>query len=510
MDRELFLCDVCAIEASTVQMRSPVVRATCVCIALSAGLGCLVACGSGGPQAAGPDAGADAGPRPAQDAGRDGQISDGPSSDATQGPDALADTSGGPADSASSDSTSGEVGTGDASDGAAAEAGAADSSVPDVGPPDTGPIDSGVPDAIVVGDASCALIQPTGSTAVAYQIDPAHTGQQAGDTLSLPLCQRWLTDLGGFASYPLVSGGRVFVTVAGGGGFKSALYALDQHTGAILWGPIDLGGSYPWSNAAYDAGHVFVVNSDGVLAAFDATTGAKSWQVTLSDVSQAPPTAMAGFVYVSVHGTVSAVTEAAGVVAWSAPVQDGDESSPAVSSSGAYVSYACNQAYDFSPATGTLLWHAAGGCSGGGGKTVSLFGNEVYTRDDTDLILDAVTGAQQGTYSSMFIPAFSATAGYYTPDYKVVATTLATGTPLWTFSSDQIVTAPLVVGSHVVVGSLAGTLYALAAADGTVASSVALPEILGPDEQNVSAPLAGFAAADGMLFVPAGTAVVAF
>jgi outer membrane protein assembly factor BamB len=406
-----------------------------------------------------------------------------------------------------------DTSAGDARDGTAGDATAdstADSSVPDVGPPDTSPMDTGVPDAIVVGDASCALVQPTGSTAVAYQIDPAHTGQQPGDALSLPFCQRWSTDVGGFASYPLVFGGRVFVTVAGGGGFKSALYALDQHTGAILWGPIDLGGSFPWSNAVYDAGQVFVVNSDGVLAAFAATTGTKNWQVTLPDVSQAPPTALAGFVYVSVHGTVSAVTEAAGVVAWSAPVQDGDESSPALSPAGAYVSYACNQAYDFSPASGALIWHAAGPCSGGGGKTVSLFGGEVYTRDDTDLILNAVTGAQVGTYSSMFIPAFSAGTGYYTPDYKVVATTLATGTPVWTFSSDQIITAPLVVGSHVVVGSLAGTLYALSVADGTVASSVSLPEILGPDEQNVSAPLAGMTAADGMLFVPAGTAVVAF
>jgi hypothetical protein len=37
-----------------------------------------------------------------------------------------------------------------------------------------------------------------------------------------------------------------------------------------------------------------------------------------------------------------------------------------------------------------------------------------------------------------------------------------------------------------------------------------LPNVLGPDEQNVSSPLAGFAAANGMLFVPAGTSIVAY
>src|SRR6185295_15247395 len=67
---------------------------------------------------------------------------------------------------------------------------------------------------------------PTGpGQAVAYQIDPAHTGSQF-DTVSPPLGKRWTRDFGGPMSYPLIAGGKVYVTSF------SRLYALDATTGA--------------------------------------------------------------------------------------------------------------------------------------------------------------------------------------------------------------------------------------------------------------------------------------
>ena len=86
--------------------------------------------------------------------------------------------------------------------------------------------------------------------------------------------QRWSRDLGGQISYPLIVGGRIFVTVANQASYGTKLYALDEANGATLWGPVDLGGTYGWSNAAYDAGRVFAVNFDGLLRAFDAASGA--------------------------------------------------------------------------------------------------------------------------------------------------------------------------------------------------------------------------------------------
>ena len=78
------------------------------------------------------------------------------------------------------------------------------------------------------------------SQAVAYQIDPAHTGSQS-DGLTPPLVQRWSRELGNSSStisYPLIVEGKVFVLVDNGNDFGTNLYALDGATGATIWGPI--------------------------------------------------------------------------------------------------------------------------------------------------------------------------------------------------------------------------------------------------------------------------------
>jgi outer membrane protein assembly factor BamB len=145
---------------------------------------------------------------------------------------------------------------------------------------------------------------PTKGTAVAYQIDAAHSGAQF-DSVTPPLTQRWSRDLGGQISYPLIAGGRIFVTVANQNSYGTKLYALDETSGATLWGPVDLGGTYNWSNAAYDSGHVFVVNYDGLLRAFDAASGALQWSKQLPEQYSfdSPPTASGGVVYVVGAGT---------------------------------------------------------------------------------------------------------------------------------------------------------------------------------------------------------------
>src|ERR1700745_291630 len=102
--------------------------------------------------------------------------------------------------------------------------------------------------------------------AVAYQIDPAHTGSQL-DGPTPPLTPRWSRDLGGPISYPLIAGGKVFVTVRNptptDGYIGTSIYALDAATGATSWGPINLLGNRPWSNLAYESGRVFALNYDG-------------------------------------------------------------------------------------------------------------------------------------------------------------------------------------------------------------------------------------------------------
>jgi outer membrane protein assembly factor BamB len=365
---------------------------------------------------------------------------------------------------------------------------------------------------------ACSSPVSSGSRAVAYQIDPQHTGGQPADTLGLPLCRRWQTTFPGAVSYPLIADGRVFVTVATPVQGIS-LYAVDEYTGAVLWGPIELGGYYPWANATYDSGRVITVNASGQLAEFDAATGSTIWSEAMTSqyAFSSPPTALNGTVYVGgagSGGTLYAIDEAAGAILWTAAVENGDDSSPAVSTAGVYVSYACNQAYDFNPSSGATLWHFSGPCEGGGGKTPVLFGNSLYTRDvaEGDLVLSAASGKDLGSYTAKPAPAFSGQQTFRVNGGALSAFSLTSGALMWSFGGDgSIQTAPIVVGSNVVVGSATGTVFVVDTVNGQLVSSAnAGAPIPAPDEQNLTQPLTGLAEADGVLVVPAGTELVAY
>jgi outer membrane protein assembly factor BamB len=357
--------------------------------------------------------------------------------------------------------------------------------------------------------------------AVAYQVNPAHNGFQADGALAPPLAQRWVATFANPTSYPLIADGKVFVTVSTYPSYGSTLYALDQADGHVLWSqPIP--GTFFFSAAAYDAGRVFVLNYDGTLRAFDSGSGAFLWSAQLPGQSSftSPPTAANGYVYVGgagSGGTLYTVSEAAQGVLTTQPVMNGDDSSPAVSSGGVFVSYACNQAYGFSLIKLSPLWHDTAGCEGGGGKTVVYANGRVYTRDFFgDLILDAATGTQLGTYSSSTAPAADATTLFTLTSGTLTAQSIADGSTSWTFTGDgQLDSAPIVVATgntseYVVEGSSSGNLYALDAATGNVVwSTNAGAPIAAPDEQN-AVQLTGLAAGQGLLVVPAGNTVVAY
>lgn len=363
-----------------------------------------------------------------------------------------------------------------------------------------------------------------GDESSSYQVDPTHTGDQPTDGLRAPLGLVWSRDLGGAVSYPLIEGGRAYVTVADTGTNGSRLFALDLAGGAVVWGPIELGGFYNFSAAAYDGGKIFAVNGQGVLSSFDANTGAQVWSVQLTGQYSftTPPTAYGGTVYLSgagSGGTLYAVSETNGSVTWTAPVMNGDHSAPAVTADGVYVSYACDQAYDFNPSSGALIWHHTSNCEGGGGKTVALYGGRVYTRDfnSGNLILDAQTGAQVGTFPftvpygySIPIPAFSGSMGYFFDSAQLRGIDLASGTTVWTFGGDgKLSSAPLVAGGYVYIGSTSGNLYALNLATGALAGTINVGSGFAfPDEAD-ALQLTGLSAGEGFLLAPAGNRLVA-
>jgi outer membrane protein assembly factor BamB len=368
-------------------------------------------------------------------------------------------------------------------------------------------------------------VTQAGSNAVTYQIDAAHDGSQAFNApQASTLTEQWTVTLGGTGgdlagagdvSYPVIAGGRVFVTVENTQTYGTTLYALDASTGATDWS-VALAGSYGFSALAYDGQVIFALNYDGVLTAFSASTGQELWATQLPDQWSftAPPTAYDGVVYVSgagYGGYVYAVSEADGVVQWEGDVENGDKSSPAVDDSGVYVSYACQQDYRFS-LSGNLVWHNNTSCEGGGGSTAVLHGGNVYARgaENTPVILSESAGASVGTFASRTAPAFDSSNMYTLNNGDLVAVDPSGSPDRWSFGDGTLVTAPVVAGGAVFVGSSSGVVYAVSASTGQqIWSGVAGSVIVGPDEQNADV-LVGLAVGGGLLVVPAGNVLTAF
>lgn len=356
--------------------------------------------------------------------------------------------------------------------------------------------------------------------AVAFQIDASHSGTVRFNNVSLPGASRWSVDLGGAPSYALIAAGKVFVTVSLAGG-SSQLVALDQATGATVWGPIVLSGQ---ANAAYDAGRVFVVSSvignAALMQAYDAATGQLAWSSLLAGQYSfsSPPTAAHGHVYTGgagSGGTLYAVDQNTGAIAWTRQVANGDSSAPAVSSDGVYVTYPCNT-YAFRPATGEQTWTDNTGCSGGGGATPVVANGVLYAPNGfgtyNGSTFNAATGLLLGAYVADNPPAIGSQSGYFLQSGTLRGVSLANNTVQWSFAGDGLlVTSPVVVNQYVFVGASSGKLYAVDAATGQQQwvqdLGASIPAGAG---WGARMPISGLSAGNGLLVVPAGNTLTAF
>ena len=358
-----------------------------------------------------------------------------------------------------------------------------------------------------------------------YQINEAHTGSVYTDGLTPPLKQKWSVNFGQNISYPIIAGGKVFVTVRYASAYGTQLYALNAATGATVW-TLPLGGSGFWSALCYENGRVFALNGDGLLRAFDAANGNIVWSRQLPGQYSfsSAPTVFQGVIYTGGSGsggTAYAVSADTGNVLWTVPVTGGSESSPAVTGDGVYLSYSCPNVYKLNPANGALIWKYSTGCSGGGGKTPALYNGRLYVRDyNPDYIFDSQTGGMAGSYISKHVPAFSGNMGFFLngPKYFGSFGNLEgrdvnnNNSLVWSFAGDGFLqSSMLVVNDYVYVGSDQGKLYAVEAATGhqvwTTNVGASIPYV---DEQNTSQPLTGFAAGEGILVVPTRTTLVAY
>lgn len=371
----------------------------------------------------------------------------------------------------------------------------------------------------VTSSAMPVSIENATKDAVALQITPDHAGVINFNNMTFPGASAWSVNLGGQPSNALIADGKVFVTVKIGSGEAtgSQLIALDQASGATVWGPVQL--PQGWAYPAYDGGKVFVMTSWGIgpgtLQSYDAKTGAVDWSTTfLQGIAfQSAPTAANGFLYIVGAAGVPvlfAVDEGSGSTVWQQSGYGGTASTPAVTSQGVYVASVCTtEAY--APVTGSKLFADDGGCSGGGGATAVVANNVFYSlvgQLGNGIYVNATTGAQLGTFTADVVPAVNATTGFFLQSHTLNAKSLTNYTDVWSFAGDGgLVTSPIVVGSAVIIGSSSGAVYALDATSGSQLWSANAGGAISAGNTNV---ISGLAAGNGLLVVPAGNMLTAY
>ena len=89
---------------------------------------------------------------------------------------------------------------------------------------------------------------------------------------------------------------------------------------------------------------------------------------------------------------------------------------------------------------------------------------------------------------------------------------ISSGTLKWSFTGDgTLSSAPIVVNGVVYIGSTSGKLYAVDESTGTnVWTGTVGAAVNRPDEHNLSEPLTGLGAGEGLIVVPASNLVVAY
>ena len=374
---------------------------------------------------------------------------------------------------------------------------------------------------------------PQRTVATAFQNNSRHDGMDTGDTFNpATLHQAWSINLNqtsgsqtASVSYPLIAGGRVFVTVGpapGSQGSANNLFALDATTGSVDW-QAPISSTHGVLGLTYDGAQVFVQNVDGDMTAFDAASGQVNWSTTLSTPEgysfTAPPTAYNGVLYASGSGgfgTLYAVSEANGEVVWSSSLRNGGaQSSPAVDDSGVYggATAFCEKASAFG-LNGISQWtKGLTGCSTGAGETLVLNESRVYLHgryqsvDIPGRILSAVSGVGTSTFAGRRMPAFDTTNMYVVRDVAggslLDALDKSGSSTRWSFSGDGgISTTPVTTNGIVFTGSSSGNLYGIESSTGLQVWTAVAPGIVAT--QDGPGMSSGLAAADGLLAVPAG------
>jgi outer membrane protein assembly factor BamB len=371
---------------------------------------------------------------------------------------------------------------------------------------------------VPMGAGTVALSSPTAAApvsvgeqdATAYQMTPGHTGA-SDDQIGPDWTKAWSVVGSGPFGYALIADQQVFALIDVSGNYT--LIAYDATTGAVNW---SVSVSRLAVGITYASGRVFVQNSLGggdSVSAYDAGTGTLDWSTVVpNQIFTSAPTAANGDVYAdgaSTGGDLYAFRQSDGAIQWDEELDGGSESSPAANGSEVLASFSCDLTQAFDPTSGDPQWTYAEGCDGGGGQTAVLADGDVFLRDQ---ILSASTGQTVRSFTTAVAPAVDTQNAYTENDGTLQAQTVTDGTVLWSQTGDDgLDTSPIEVNGVVYEGSSTGQLYGYSAETGQQLWSDDIGTPLNPNPfGNYQDSAWSLSEGDDLLAVPAGDTLTVF
>jgi outer membrane protein assembly factor BamB len=297
---------------------------------------------------------------------------------------------------------------------------------------------------------------PPPSSSVTLQAGAAHAGFVDAPDPALPLTRNWERDLGGRVTYSVVADGAVFLKVGGSVGSGSgdaagSIVALDAQSGSTLWRRVvPLGSTAP----AVADGRVFFEGLANTVVAVSADTGQTLWatEAPFNSEGFGVPTVYDGILYVS----GIALDADSGEVLH-------ERVGSTIDSANSYLPCGARDRV-----SGLFQWVAQEPCDGDSMPTVHrgrLYQLDAFRTDSYDGYAVSTSGdhAVEG-FESRVTPAFRGSVGVFSKGSRMIARDVDTGALLWEFDfgpGDAPQTAPLIVGTTVMVASQRGRLVAL-------------------------------------------------